>query len=120
MPLKKSKRVAVRPNPRVLSIKQPWAWAIASGRKKVENRSWSTPYRGTVYIHASRTLNRQAVDWLRREFRLKTPTDLTCGAVVAVAEIADVVTGRRAKRFGKWFEGPFGFVLKNVRPLRAP
>lgn len=47
--------------PRVLSLKQPWAWAVATGRKKVENRSWSTPYRGTVYIHASKKLDRAAI-----------------------------------------------------------
>jgi ASCH domain len=46
--------MAVTPGPRVLSMKQPWAWAIVSGLKHVENRSWKTPYRGTVYIHASR------------------------------------------------------------------
>src|SRR4051794_18968482 len=44
------------PAPRVLSLKQPWAWAVSAGKKKVENRSWNTPYRGTVYIHASTKL----------------------------------------------------------------
>ena len=38
---------------RCLSIRQPWAWAIVSGRKPVENRSWATPYRGRIAIHAS-------------------------------------------------------------------
>lgn len=37
------------PGPRVLSIQQPWAWAIAAGHKRVENRSWSTRYRGVVF-----------------------------------------------------------------------
>jgi hypothetical protein len=106
--------------PRVLSIRQPWAWAIAIGRKKVENRSWSTAYRGVVYIHASLKVDRQAIDWLRREVRLKPPADLRVGAVIAVAELSDVVTRRRAARFGKWFFGPCGFVLQKVRPLRRP
>ena len=41
--------------PRVLSCKQPWAHAIIHGTppKDVENRSFPTPYRGQLYIHAS-------------------------------------------------------------------
>lgn len=53
--------MAIAPGPRVLSIKPPYAWAILIGRKKVENRSWNTPYRGTVFIHASRSLTRADV-----------------------------------------------------------
>lgn len=108
------------PGPRVLSIQQPWAWAIAAGRKKVENRSWQNAYRGRVYIHASGKLNREGVKWLVRTFRLRVPEDLTQGAVVAVADLVDVVTRKRAKRFGRWFQGPYGFVLSNVQALRRP
>jgi hypothetical protein len=104
----------------VLSIRQPWAWAIASGHKKVENRRWDTRYRGPVYIHASSNRSASAVQEIRRKFRLVVPDDLPKCAVVAVAELSDVVTRKRAKRFGKWFEGPYGFVLSNVRPLRTP
>lgn len=35
---------------RALSVRQPWASLIASGRKTVELRSWSTNYRGPVLI----------------------------------------------------------------------
>lgn len=38
---------------KTLSIKQPWAWLIASGIKDVENRTWRTNYRGRIYVHAS-------------------------------------------------------------------
>lgn len=38
---------------RALSVQQPWAWAITSGFKTIENRSWATSYRGRVAIHAS-------------------------------------------------------------------
>src|SRR5262245_647752 len=112
--------MTIVPGPRVLSIQQPWAWAIATGRKKVENRTWNTPYRGTVYIHASSNRDVGAYDWIRRQFRIAVPDNLPTCAVIAVAELTDVVTRRRAKRFGKWFEGPYGFVLKHVRPLRRP
>jgi hypothetical protein len=35
---------------RVLSVRQPWASLIASGRKTLELRSWTTTYRGPVLI----------------------------------------------------------------------
>lgn len=38
---------------KALSIKQPWASIIAHGIKDIENRTWATKYRGTIYIHAS-------------------------------------------------------------------
>jgi hypothetical protein len=37
-----------------LSIRQPWAWLIIAGHKDVENRSWTTTYRGPLLIHAAR------------------------------------------------------------------
>jgi ASCH domain len=38
---------------RVLSVRQPWADWILSGRKRVEHRSWRTHVRGRILIHAS-------------------------------------------------------------------
>jgi len=36
----------------VLTIRQPWCWAIVYGQKPVENRSWNMRYRGPLYLHA--------------------------------------------------------------------
>ncbi len=38
---------------KALSIKQPWASLIAHCIKDIENRTWATKHRGTIYIHAS-------------------------------------------------------------------
>ena len=38
---------------KVLSIKEPYATLIATGKKKIETRSFKTNYRGELYIHAS-------------------------------------------------------------------
>ena len=108
------------PGPRVLSIQQPWAWAVARGRKKIENRSWTTPHRGDVYIHASTKLDRDALKWLASTAGVRPPKEFTFSAIIAVATIADVVTGRDARKFKLWFFGPYGFVLKNIRSLRRP
>ena len=106
--------------PRILSLKQPWAWAVAAGKKTIENRTWSTPYRGTVYIHASSKLDRRALDWLRDQAHVTPPAEFVHGAVVAVVEIVDVLTQPEAAAFAPWFFGPYGFVLANIRPLRTP
>jgi hypothetical protein len=37
-----------------LSVKQPWANLIASGRKTIETRTWSTGYRGRLLIVSSK------------------------------------------------------------------
>lgn len=113
------RRSATTSDARILSLKQPWAWAVASGKKRIENRTWSTRYRGPVFIHASMTLDRPAIDWLR-EAGITPPSEFVHGAVIAVAEIVDVVTAADAAAFGPWFFGPYGFVLTNVRRLPRP
>jgi hypothetical protein len=37
---------------RALSVRQPWAWAIAYGGKRVENRPQKRNYRGVIAIHS--------------------------------------------------------------------
>lgn len=44
---------------RVLSLVQPWATFIVAGLKRYETRSWATPYRGLILIHASKKTDRR-------------------------------------------------------------
>lgn len=37
----------------VISLLQPWATLVVIGAKKIETRSWETPFRGELLIHAS-------------------------------------------------------------------
>lgn len=39
---------------KVLSIRQPWAWLIVNGHKDIENRTWTTRFRGPIPIQASK------------------------------------------------------------------
>jgi hypothetical protein len=48
-----------------MSIHQPWATAIVLGLKDVENRTWSTRYRGPLLIHASRRYDREGEERMR-------------------------------------------------------
>jgi hypothetical protein len=110
--------------PRVaLSIRQPWAFAILHGGKDIENRTWRTPRRGPVLIHAGLGMTRDEVEDFRdfiTKAGLRGPwcegvnsRDLARGGIVGVVDIVDCMHEHRSP----WFFGPFGFVLANARPL---
>jgi hypothetical protein len=99
---------------KALSVQQPWAWAIVHGGKDIENRTWKTHQRGIVAMHASGKVPRNAK--LPRRSKMPQSDELLCGAILGVVEIMDVVSSHRSK----WFEGPWGFVLANPRPLARP
>jgi hypothetical protein len=81
---------------------------IVRGSKDIENRRWSTNYRGPVLVHASLRLDKQVcID------HGLDPATLEIGGVVGIAEIADCVKRHKSR----WFRGPYGFVLKNRRAL---
>jgi hypothetical protein len=91
---------------RALSIRQPWAWRILHEGKDVENRTWRTRLRGRILIHASSGVDRDDRDEVRA-------MAMPLGAVVGHVEIVDCVTGMDSP----WFCGPYGFVLRDARPL---
>lgn len=108
---------------KALSIQQPWAWAIVKRDKRVENRTWPTTYRGPVLIHASQACQDSSIEACAKilgvqpaamlQEMVRDPQGLAAGAVVGVARLVDCVERSESR----WFFGPFGFVLENVRPL---
>jgi len=107
---------------KAITIRQPWAHAVIYGGKTIENRSWPTKYRGPVAIHAGLALEDGVFfDFVKRRglesslpFGRDATRDLPRGAVVGLVDIVDCVTTDPSA----WFEGPFGFILANPRPLR--
>jgi ASCH domain len=95
-------------NVKMLSIRQPWAYLIVHGAKDVENRVWSTKHRGQILVHASVNIDHQAC-WKHG----LDPSKLQIGGIIGIAEITDCVEDHDSR----WFEGPYGFVLRNRRPL---
>lgn len=107
---------------RTLSIRQPYAWLICAGHKPVENRDWSTGYRGEFLIHAGQSIVQrdylEIMAYLDDELGIKVPhfTELDQvprGGIVGVATLVDVVKDHASP----FFLGPFAFVLKDARPL---
>lgn len=82
------------PPTRALTILQPWAWAIAEGIKTIENRSWPTKYRGSIYVHAGRKVhNSEFVDCAETMRLVGSQRDipredlLVYGALIAVVDL---------------------------------
>lgn len=106
-----------------LSIRQPWAWLIVNGYKDIENRDWSTNFRGTVLIHAGKAIDHKAAADLALGLHPVTgnsiipaysiPPAYETGGIVGVAEIVDCITSSSSE----WFVGPYGFLIRNARPL---
>jgi hypothetical protein len=113
-----------------LSIQQPWSFLITYGLKPIENRSWSTPRRGPIAIHAGKNFDPDAFNdvingfhpvtgepfrvmpHLARDFQRMVDGQY-CGGIVGFADLVDVVSSSD----NEWFVGKYGFVLANARPV---
>ena len=98
---------------RALSVRQPYAWAILHGGKDIENRTWHSEFRGPVLIHAGLHWHAVGPAELARRMNLAIPSELPLGGIVGMVEIVDCVD----RHSSRWFEGPYGFVLRNPRTL---
>ncbi|GAA4117493.1 hypothetical protein GCM10022215_18230 [Nocardioides fonticola] len=78
---------------KAITVRQPWAWAIAHGGKTVENRSQAFTYRGTLAIHAGHTSAPAAafdtVDRIVGPASDPWERDHRVGAIVAVTTLVD-------------------------------
>lgn len=107
-----------------LSVCQPFADLIVSGRKKIELRNWNTGFRGEFLVHAP--LRVRAGD----SRRLQMGGGFVTGAIVGKAEIFGV------KKYGtaaecmedyryhlasaEFQDSRYGFMLRNAKAFRVP
>ena len=119
-----------------LSIKQPWAAAIVHGPKRIENRSWSTTYRGPLALHAGKAVDLMVpsvTDYIRAGWPEFPKTCITVsnpifgfGAFVGTCSLVDCVRWTDAQRRYPdqlhWIDecGTWCFVLADVAPLKRP
>ena len=114
---------------KALSIKQPWAWLIGAGFKDIENRVWSTKFRGRIYIHAGKKTDSKGawLLWDDNQLRSLLPEyaqvqipNLTTfweqSAIIGEVDIVDCVKSSDSV----WFAGPYGFVLSNPMLYEKP
>ena len=109
---------------KALTIQQPWASLIADHRKKIETRSWSTPHRGPIAIHAAmRSLDADLAVLCGYE-----PNDLPRGAVLCIAQLVAIerveeVRGDLLEQellFGNYGDGRYAWFLENVEQFERP
>ena len=106
-----------------ISIKQPWASFICPQEwmykmcnschlpKDVENRSWSTTYRGLLLIHASQTYD------LTAPIKIGAVTDYPRGAIIGMVELYHI--GLEAQ--SPWHNhGYYGWYLKDSFTFAKP
>lgn len=101
---------------KALTIRQPWASLIAAGVKPVENRGWTTGYRGALLIHAGKGVDRdpgalalQALDDLGLDLAA-----LLAGGIIARARLVDIVRDSPSE----WADpGAFHWLLAGVEPV---
>lgn len=102
-----------------LTIRQPWAWLIVNGHKNIENRSWSTNYRGPLVIQSSKGIGSirelsETCNWVEHETGIALPGDFSLGTVEGIVTLSDVITT------GTGFyadPGSFHWVLTNPKIL---
>ncbi len=77
-----------------LSLKQPWAEFIVSGRKTIEIRKWKTNFRGEILIHTSKSPDAKAM--MRFGFK---EGSLPLGFIIGRVKLVDVKNYADAQEF---------------------
>lgn len=103
---------------RILTVRQPWAHAILYLGKDVENRVWTTPYRGPVALHAGTKPDPAGVEWLREnDIWHGDVRDLPKGAIVGAFDLVDIARDVSSR----WAQPDrFHFSVARPRPLPEP
>lgn len=113
---------------RAISLWQPWAWAILYADKDVENRTWQTPYRGPLLLHAAKRKPTKA-EMLRfsdllffiydddREKAARLIVEATRARRGGIVGRVDVVGCRWGVESPWAFEDQYQWIVKNPTPL---
>jgi len=104
---------------KALSLKQPFAELVVSGKKTIELRKWNTKFRGKFLVHASKNPDKKAM----KKFGFE---NLPLGKIIGEAELVDVIKyadkeqhkNDKDKHLADDSWGDYGFVLKNVKRLK--
>jgi hypothetical protein len=109
---------------KALTIRQPWAELIVSGKRLFEIRNWRPDYEGWILVHAGKKLDEEAVR------RLNVAVDqLTFGAIIGKVRVDDCIDfspeSWEALRFQhmEWSDyqaGNFGWRLSKATKFDPP
>ena len=130
---------------KALTFTQPWASLVALGAKRIETRSWRTPYRGMLAIHAAKGFPKWAQDTcLDSPFDKELAGDeLPTGAILATCRLVACIPTRELQQnrviemdaaaqcenfylsdleraFGDYSPGRWAWLLADVKRLKDP
>lgn len=108
-----------------LSIRQPFAELIISGRKSIELRPWNTNFRGQFLVHASGNVDYESCTFFKTD-----PNTLARRAVVGKAILYGVKEYANQKEFledlekhlatAKYATSRYGFLIKDPVRFKKP
>ena len=105
---------------KALSIKQPWLYAITDLDKRIENRIWKPPEKiigQKIALHAAKYDDLEAYSLVFKITHVRLlPSDLHRSAIIATA----IIKGYIEQSNDKWFLGPYGWILDNIKVLSEP
>lgn len=96
---------------KAVTVRRPWSWAIASGLKGIENRTWRPRVDPKEFIAIHAGLSIEDVSTCAGYSLEPGPV-----GIVAVARVLEVVESSS----DPWFTGPLGWVLGDVIRLDEP
>ncbi len=95
-----------------LTLYAHWAAAVFQLGKDVENRTWSTKYRGPLAIHAGRKIDRLICAQLHLD-----PRKVKTGVILGVVDLVDVIRDSCSK----WASPKhYHWIIENPRLLDRP
>lgn len=98
-----------------ITVRQPWAGAIFERGKNVENRSWTTSYRGRLWVHSGAAVDKS--DAAVELVEAGEGVAWTRGVVLGSVELVDIVRDARSR----WaFEGAYHWIIEHPIALREP
>lgn len=98
--------IVQRKTRKAISLKQPYANWVASGKKTIETRKWKTKYRGDLLICSS-----------------QNPKIEPYGKALCIVELYDIKpmdVSHEKKACVKVYPGANAWFLRNLRPLKSP
>lgn len=109
---------------KALSMYQPYAWMVANGYTTIDDRSWYTPYRGKLIIHASKKIDIHYHTYLKEilKINIPEPEELDYGGIIAICDLTEcrnlsktpTITPELHAHAGQL---TYGFVMENIKKI---
>ncbi len=105
---------------RAVSVRQPWAWLLASGWKDIENRVWRPSFdNGPVWlaVHAGKRVEDGLQTFFECDLGVEIP--ITTSAILGAILVDAYVEGADGST-SPWYAGVSGWTVKAAVLLREP